>query len=1027
MRPHSNKVLALLAYLALRPQQEHSRAALSELLWSGAEDARHGLRQALYSARRSLGAIGKETILGDRGWVRFQPHQELHIDASEYLTLIGESRRELDRLQRAVALYNGPFMQDLEFSGQPAYNHWLRQQRASLQRRQRQALLHLSEGHLRLHHLERALQYGQQLIELDPLDEQASRILLRVHAARRDWGALDEQHRHLRDLTRRELNQEVSEHTKSLYRRLTGRSVRPDGIEVLPPLQEPHGDQLGDLTMEGRENALNRLDDALARARAGSRQVVLISGEPGIGKSRLLNEFIDTSASLAKPARALYAGAPEHELMAPYTLWAEALRPLTTPTWRSSWRGIPEAWRAQIERLLLMGASGAPRLQGLSPRESRLRLHQGVARTLTGLAERTVLILALDDLQWIDEASLGLLSYTLRHAKRARLLVVCVYQPGASSQNLPWSQFLAAPDLPAGHIQLGPLKVGDVRRLLERLPAEFPEDLPQTLHTHSGGNPLILLETLRALHESGHLVPGTTHYRLELAGSRLPVPSAVQDLVRHRVADLSRDAKRALAAAAVIGRAFNVRTLHQVTGQSEPFVIDICHDLERRALFASEPGQTGQPLDFAHDYYRRAIYNDLSPSQRQALHLRAAETLQGQDGRSQPILKEIAFHFDRARDPRAVEAYSLAAQGAVDMYAFAHAAELSRRGLEFAGRTANSDPRVQFELLTTQETALDRLGRRAEQTQLIEELLSFADSQADRWMIASALRRKASLLTYLGDYKHARTAGERAIALLHDSDDRSEEARALRDLAFNHWGSGDFTTALDYARQVLNMHRSANDVSGQASALHNLAEIHRELGSPRRALDLYQQAIELHWSTRDLKGEGLALYGSGHAQRQIGAPEAAEGVYRRSLEALQRAGDRLMTSRVHHALAGLYMENDRTGAALEECRHALSVSREIAYGPGIAHGLTLQARLLAETNETEPAAAALSEAIEWLHLLEDEQSADQALQLRERLIQGEVSAALTWPKPGWFRSHIPLEEGKVYCAFESPLARSDAS
>jgi tetratricopeptide (TPR) repeat protein len=458
-----------------------------------------------------------------------------------------------------------------------------------------------------------------------------------------------------------------------------------------------------------------------------------------------------------------------------------------------------------------------------------------------------------------------------------------------------------------------------------------------------------------------------------------------------------------------------------VSGLPELHLARVVEQLLARAFLdertASPPGQA---LDFHHDYFRRVIYTGLSAIQRQALHRRAARALlQIHRVRPGAVTEEVAYHFEQAGDPQAIGYLTQAAQAAADLFAYQHAAHLLSRALALHGMHRADQPAGRFDLLLAREAVLNRQGRRSEQVEDVAALLELAEALGDASRLALACVRQAGLLTYTRQYADARRAGEQALVLYREAGDPAGEAQALRELGFLHWSAGDYGSALAYGQAALQLHRRMTDVEGEATALHNLAEITRSLGSPRQALAQYAGALQLHWARQDRRRQGLTLYGMAHAWRQL-------GVFDQALAHCQAAGDWLMASRAHHALAGLHWEAGADAPALEHLGRALDISREIGYGPGIAHGLLALGHVEARDGRLDAARQHLREAMTWLRLMEDHARLAQAERMLHGLEQGtppdrpgELPAAL-----GWVKTHVALAEGKVYCEFESPMALS---
>jgi tetratricopeptide (TPR) repeat protein len=160
-----------------------------------------------------------------------------------------------------------------------------------------------------------------------------------------------------------------------------------------------------------------------------------------------------------------------------------------------------------------------------------------------------------------------------------------------------------------------------------------------------------------------------------------------------------------------------------------------------------------------------------------------------------------------------------------------------------------------------------------------------------------------------------------------------------------------------------------------------------------------------------------------HALRQLGDSDQALARYQRALDHCRAAGDRLMASRVHHALASLHWEAGALDQALEHIQQALAISQEIGYGPGIAHGLIALSDIQARRGDVHAAREHLQEAMTWLRLTEDQAGLSQAQTRLGALEKGGPHELDASTAKSWVKSHVTLTEGKVYCEFESPIAQ----
>jgi len=1026
VRLHSAKTLALLAYLVLETDTIHSREKLAELLWGESPEprARQSLRQALYSLRRVLGA---DAFALSGGAVSFEPAAGIGVDAVAFQSLTEGSADgpALDAMRRAANLYRGPLLEGSEPSECPTFDEWLFFQRDGLEQRALATLQSLVDGLLKDGDYQDALAHAQRLVTLDPLHEGAHRRLMRIHGALHDRDSVRRQYQTCADVLDRELGVAPGAETEALYRQLIAVQPTPPIIRDRRATARLEKESLT-LPFLGREQELAVLGDQFARALKGQGRLVLVSGEAGVGKTRLVEEFLERCAWQTEQPVDFLAGrcyAPESR--APYTMWADALQELSEPSWQSRLAGLAEVWRQQLARLVPALGPPADDIEGTTLAESRLRLLQGIVQAVVHLSRARVCILWFDDLHWADEASLELLHYVSRHTTDQTLLIIGTYRPGAAADNPNLDQLLKGSHR-VHAVELAPLDEETIHQMLLGLKIKGIDDLTERLYRQCGGNPLFLTETLNSLSESGNL-----HHRPD--GSVVvqqteswPVPRGIQDLIQARMASLDGEERRALAAGAVIARPFGLLLLRRVSGLPELQVLDVVEQALRHGFLDERPGSPPQQsLSVHHPYYQRVIYDDLSTVQRRALHGRAARALlQIHRARPQIVTEEVAYHFEQSGDPEAITYLAEAAQQAEALYAYQHATEIYRRALSLLGELRPGDLEGRFDLVLGREAMLDRQGLRAEQAEDVSDLVRLAKAMEDRDRLAIASLREAGFMAYTGQYDAARQAGERALDLYRSAEDKVGEAKALRELGFLHWSAEDYGAALTYARDALQLHRRRGEVEGEATALHNLAEIHRSLGSPRQAVTQYEAALNLFWARQDRRRQALVLYGMAHALRQLGDQEGALARYNQALAHCEAAGDRLMASRVHHALAGVHWERGALDQSLDHMERAVDISREIGYGPGIAHGLVTLSNLQAGGGRLDVVRQYLEEAITWLDLTEDKLGLASAQARLRALEQGTfVETPLFSAPTGWVKGHVALAEGKVYCTFESPLAR----
>lgn len=391
----------------------------------------------------------------------------------------------------------------------------------------------------------------------------------------------------------------------------------------------------------GRESVMQRLEGALKKALAGTMRGRLLTGEPGIGKTRLCQEV----ASRARDAGARVWTGRCYEADSGDGLWpwVQILRQAVDGPAADALRGLPEPALAELIALVPeLRASRAPSA-GTAPAVKGLALFDAVARFLRAAAARVPLVLVLDDLHWADTASLTLLGYLLEELGGARILVLGTFRDAELPPGHPHAGLLDRLERAAcwKRIALDALGVDDVARYLHELTGrDAPLELVLRVHQRTAGNPFFVRETVRSL-TTDALAAG--HLRL----NDVELPDSARDVVRRRIAALPEPTRCVLQTAAVLGLRFDLATLGRML---ELAPAELLAALDRalfaRLLLRDEVG-VGR-YAFVHALVRDTIYEDLPTTQRCELHLAAGRALEQQRAQRPATAAEIALHLHRA-------------------------------------------------------------------------------------------------------------------------------------------------------------------------------------------------------------------------------------------------------------------------------------------------------------------------------------------------------------------------------------------
>ncbi len=519
-------------------------------------------------------------------------------------------------------------------------------------------------------------------------------------------------------------------------------------------------------TLLGRERELNHLWAQFQQARQGRLQVVLLSGDPGIGKSRLLQAL----AAQAGRAGALVwqGGASEAEGMPPYLPFLEALSPYirTAPL---------EILHAQSGPLTSILATIFPELTlrlgesapgyALPPEQARLRLFEAVSSFLAAAAASPASggVLILDDLHWADPASLDLLCYLARRQSSASLLIVGAYRAGEAAYPAAFEHALT--ELTRLRrlttLTLSPLAPTAITSLAAAyLQAPLAPKLSQLLYTQSEGNPFLAEELLRGWQETGQVEPSRSGWQWRGQPGEM-LPASIIGAVRQRLTRLPAPTLETLRSAAITGRTFEAALLAQVVEQEEEAVEEALQAAIQARLI--QPGKPGV-FTFSHDAIRQCLYQEVTAARRKRLHGaigRALEARPPQAGAQR--LAELAFHFSHSGDSARAVAYARqAAEGALQTYAYAEAAVHYHTALNLLGL---ADPQRGRLLLSLGEATL-LAGQEREAAAAFESAQSWFSQAGDPAAAALAAHRLGQAFWRLESLPEARQAFEMALRLL---------------------------------------------------------------------------------------------------------------------------------------------------------------------------------------------------------------------------------------------------------------------
>jgi DNA-binding CsgD family transcriptional regulator len=462
----------------------------------------------------------------------------------------------------------------------------------------------------------------------------------------------------------------------------------------------------------GRKRELAELRELLEDARRGAGAVAMLSGEPGIGKTTTARAFADLADG--EGFRVLWGTCYEGESSAPFGPWVQAVAPALRDVDLDARFGPTGAVLAELVPIAGEALPQARRPAPLASDEARLRAYEAFAHLLAALADERVVVV-LDDLQWADPASLGLLGHFGRVVSDAPIVLVGTYREAELELTHPLGQALAELDrqVRIQRVRLGVLDVADVRTLLAAV-ADGPvsREFAEKVARETGGNPFFVSEVA-----------------LQLAAARapigeIPIPDSVRQAIGQRLARLSEETARVLSLAAAFAGPFRFDALGALTDLDEDTLLNCIDEaLGARMLIALE----SERYEFAHALVRHAIYDELSPSRQARLHRRIAEALERLGGRREAA--ELASQYYRSRTLPGAEhgvGYAMAAaEQARQRYAYEQAVVFLRMAQELA---VESDESLRADIASRLAEAQAEALMLEEARESAEEALALLDS-----------------------------------------------------------------------------------------------------------------------------------------------------------------------------------------------------------------------------------------------------------------------------------------------------------
>ena len=728
---NTSRMQALLAYLLLNAGSTVSRQQLAFLFWpdSSEPQARTNLRQLLHHFRSAWPAA-EDYIECDAQVVCWRTEDPFTFDVSEFEAALvradeahqrEDSSTERRALLNCLDLYRGDLLPGL-------HDEWIETHRERLKQRYSGVLESLIALFEQARDYPAAIRHAESLLSQDPFQEKVYQAIMRLHGLNGDRAEALRAYERCATVLRRELGVEPGIATRRIRNQISRGEIQP------PPASEASS-RRSEPALVGREPEWKRLLETWCSAVQGRASFVMVTGDAGIGKTRLIEELLSHASRQGNSvARTACYAAEKPMAYAPVADW------LRSPQFRVQLDGLPLVQRSQLARVLpeLLGEDnevGTP--QPFAETWQRHHFFEALARAL--LSAPQPVLLFIDDLQWCDPETMEWLHYMLRSNPDACLMIaagVRLDEVGMEHAATAVLNALTCNDR-VSEIALEPLSAEETTSLAAQvIRRKVDREVAGVLYEQTRGNPLFIVEAVR-----GGLLSQTSSTANFL-------PPKVQAVITARLAQLTGAARELAEVAAAIARSFTLELLAKASQAEHSAVATGIDELWRRHIIQN---QGCDSYDFSHGQIRAVAYAELGPARRHLLHLRIAEEMEhlhSADPSSESAL--IAWHYEQAGALKeAISHYHEAAKVVLRRYADREAIHYLSKALSLLERVPPSRERDQVELallvsmgsslITTQGYASPEVGRVYTQARLLCEIHGESDASTLKVLSGSYL------------------------------------------------------------------------------------------------------------------------------------------------------------------------------------------------------------------------------------------------------------------------------------------------
>ena len=717
-------------------------------------------------------------------------------------------------------------------------------------------------------------------------------------------------------------------------------------------------------------------------------QIALVTGEAGVGKTRLINEFF--SAIKKENVQILKGTCFDTSIPMPYHPFRDALNSFIERDeyyGYSILRSLPESAKIEILKVIpnldqkRLGISAS---QALDPMQDEYRLFDGICQVIKKISSKTPVILFIDDIHWADSASLELFSYLVRNAYDNHIFVCSTYRPeevmnGNIERGLMASTMHKLSRIHRlERLQLQPFSKNHVSEILSSVfkPLQYPNELADLVFDETEGNPFFVEELLKSLIENRILEYLEGNIVLKPAET-INLPSSIRDLVLDRIDKLPAELQELLRIAAIVGQEFSLKLLSLVADKNEGHIQDILDSGMDANIIKEDFSTIDEKFSFTHCKMREVLYYSLRESRRERLHLKIAQVIEKIFANDlEEHYEELAQHYYFSRNKeKAFKYVTLFAQKVQASYATHEAISYYTKTVEiydlFADKNKEKYKNDYINILLSlgklyhitgeYEKSLKNLTlsselnpdsyevflnlgivyvKKADYEKALESFKKASTKTDSDSELANIETNMSYVYFRVSDFNESEKLARKAIQRLEDKNISLVTAEAYKNLGTVYYAKEMYRQAINYYTKSLEISLQLNDKRAIANSYNNLGSVYYCKNDFNKAIDHLEKCLAIREEIGDKSGIVYSYNNIGNIYYNRGEYENAEKYYLLCLNISKEIGEQAAVTASYNNLANVYLAQEDFEVAEEHYLQSLDVSQRIGEKSGIARAYT---------------------------------------------------------------------------------------